>query len=99
VATSRNERLIENERLFRTANEALREAVEPVVAHKGSIPFFCECIEETCMARLELTLEDYNRVRAYDDQFVVIPGHPLLDGERILEESDGFLIVTKEGIQ
>lgn len=98
MATSREDRLVENEKLFRTANEGLRQAVEPVVTPNRLIPFFCECIEETCTTRLELTLEDYKRVRADDDQFVIVPGHPLLNGERILEENGTFLIVTKEAL-
>jgi hypothetical protein len=33
-----------------------------------------------------------------DENFVIAPGHPLLDRERVLEENGRFLIVTKEGV-
>jgi hypothetical protein len=37
-------------------------------------------------------------VRSDDEHFVITPGHPRLDGERIVEEEDRFLIVTKEDV-
>ena len=54
MATAREDRFVENEKLFRTANEALRERVEDSVGPDQSIPFLCECIDETCMARIDL---------------------------------------------
>jgi hypothetical protein len=98
VTTSRQDRLVENEKLFRTANERLRERVEDIVAPGESIPFLCECIDDTCMARIELTHDEYKNVRAGEDRFVIAPGHPQLDGERIVEEEDHFVVVSKEDI-
>ena len=48
MATAREDRFVENEKLFRTANE------------DQSIPFLCECIDETCMARIDLTPHEYD---------------------------------------
>jgi hypothetical protein len=90
---------VENEELFRRANERLRERAELISAPRQSIPFLCECIDETCMARIDLTLDDYERVRSDDNHFVIAAGHPLLERERVVEEDDGFLIVTKEDVQ
>lgn len=98
MTRSREDRFIENERLFRFANERLHGRVEDIVEPDQSIPFLCECIDETCMARIDLTLEDYERVRSDDDHFVIAPGHPQLDGERVVEEEDHFLIVSKEDL-
>ncbi len=98
MATAREDRFVENEKLFRTANEGLRERVEDVVEPDQSIPFLCECIDETCMARIDLTHEEYQMARSDDQWFVIAPGHPRLDGERIVEEEDHFLIVTKEDV-
>ena len=63
-----------------------------------SIPFLCECIDETCMARIELTPKEYEMARSDDEWFVIARGHPLLDGERIVEEEEHYLIVTKENV-
>jgi hypothetical protein len=98
VATSREERFIQNEELFRSANERLRERAEVIVAPRQSIPFLCECIDDTCMARIDLTLEDYDRIRSDDEHFVIAPGHPRLEGERVIAERGHFLIVTKEDV-
>ena len=50
------------------------------------------------MARIDLTPHEYEIVRSDDQWFVIAPGHPRLDGERIIEEEDRFLIVTKEDV-
>ena len=98
MTTAREDRFVENERLFRSANEALRERVEDIVASDQAIPFLCECIDETCVARIDLVPKEYEKVRSDDEHFVITPGHPRLDGERIVEEEDRFLIVTKEDV-
>ena len=98
MASSREQRLVENEELFRRANERLRERAESIVEPGQSVPFLCECIDEKCMDRLDLTLEDYERVRSDGEHFVIVPGHPLLDGEKIVEEGNRFLIVSKEDV-
>jgi len=98
MTTSRRDRLVENEKLFRRANERLRERAEGIVEPGRSIPFLCECIDEKCMERIDLTLEDYGKVRSDDDHFVIASGHPRLEGEKIVEKEDGFLIVSKEDV-
>ena len=98
TTTLRNSRFIENEEIFRGANERLRDRVEPVAAPRQPIPFICECMDETCMARVDLTLDDYERVRSVEEHFVIARGHPRLDGERVVEENDHFQIVTKEDV-
>ena len=98
MASAREERLVENEELFRRANERLRERAERIVEPGQSVPFLCEYIDERCMDRLDLTLEDYARVRSDGERFVIVPGHPRLDGEKIVEEGNRFLIVSKEDV-
>jgi len=74
VTTSRQDRFVENERLLRIANEGLRKRVEDMVEPNQSIPFLCECIDETCMARIELTPKEYEMARSDDEWFVIAPG-------------------------
>ena len=75
MASAREERLVENEELFRRANERLRERAERIVEPGQSVPFLCECIDERCMDRLDLTLEDYARVRSDGERFVIAVPH------------------------
>lgn len=96
--SSRERRLVENEKLFRRANERLRERAERMIEPGEFVPFLCECIDEKCMDRIDLTLEDYERVRSDDEHFVIVPGHPRLDREKIVEEEHRFLIVSKEDV-
>ena len=98
MTTSRQDRFVENERLFRIANEGLRERVEDIVEPNQSIPFLCECIDETCMARIDLTPQEYEIARSDDQWFVIAPGNPRLDGECIVEEEEHYFIVTKENV-
>ena len=86
----------ENEELFRTANERLREQVADSVTADRLVPFLCECVDELCMVRVEMTLDDYRRVRADENTFAVAPGHAAVAGEVVVREHDSFHVVRKE---
>ena len=92
---SRDDRLRENEELFRTANERLRKQIEDAVPPGRPVPFLCECMNELCMKRIDMTLGDYEHVRASDDTFAVAPGHAAPPGEVVVEEQDAFHVVRK----
>jgi predicted metal-binding transcription factor (methanogenesis marker protein 9) len=91
---SRDQRLAENQRAFRIGNERLRGAVE---ARGGGepVPFLCECIDDTCMGRVDLTLEEYGGIRRHENRFVLLRDHPTLPGERIVQD-DGFHQVVEK---
>jgi hypothetical protein len=86
----------ENEELFRTANERLRGQIEHAVASERLVPFLCECADERCMGRMEMTLDDYQGVRASADTFAVLPGHAAEQGEVVVAEHGSFHVVQKE---
>jgi hypothetical protein len=96
VMPSRDDRMRENEEAFRAANNGLRRQVEHLVEDGGRIPFLCECLDELCLARVEMTLQQYELVRASDDTFAVAPGHAAPSGEAVVSEEDGFHVVRKE---
>ena len=50
------ERMRENEELFRTLNERLVEQVADTLEDDRVVPFLCECADDLCMARMEMTL-------------------------------------------
>jgi hypothetical protein len=72
----------------------LRAALE-TRAGGEPIPFLCECMDDTCLARVDLTLEEYEAVRRHENRFVIVRDHPTLPGERIVEEN-GFYQVTEK---
>ncbi len=86
----------ENEELFRTANERLRGQIENAVTSERPVPFLCECADELCMERMEMTLDDYKGVRAHEDTFAVLPGHAAERGEVVVDERGSFHVVRKE---
>jgi hypothetical protein len=92
----RLDRMRENEELFRTANERLLGQIEDTLASDRRVPFLCECADELCMERMEMTLDDYQRVRANADTFAVLPGHAAEEGEVVVDERGSFHVVRKE---
>jgi hypothetical protein len=88
----------ENEELFRAANERLREQIENAVRVDQAVPFLCECMDEVCMKRIDMTLGDYLQVRASDDTFAVAPGHAAPRGEVVVEKQGAFHVVRKDTV-
>jgi hypothetical protein len=92
----RDARARENQELFRTANERIGEVARGAASREVSIPFLCECASDACLARIELTLSEYEKVRTRQNQFVIIPGHETIEGERAIEDNGRFQIVRKD---
>jgi hypothetical protein len=86
----------ENEELFRKANERLHAQIAGAVTADTLVPFLCECVDERCMARVEMTLDDYRDVRGDEDTFAVAPGHAAGTGEAVVEVHGSFHVVRKE---
>jgi hypothetical protein len=94
-AAMREERLIENQEIFKSANKRLEDAVEEAVSGDQRVPFLRECADDDCLERVEMTLAQFSAVRSHDNRFFVVPGHPLAEGEEILEEHDNFYVTEK----
>lgn len=92
----REERLAQNEALFREVNERLEELSRRTGTADGGVDFVCECADETCTRRIRLSLQEYERVRAHPRRFVVLPGHEQ-DVERVVEDRGAYRIVEKDG--
>jgi hypothetical protein len=90
------DRMRENEEVFRMANERLRGQIAGSVTADRLVPFLCECVDELCLERVEMSLDDYRHVRADEDTFAVVPGHAAEEGEVVVEERDSFHVVRKE---
>jgi hypothetical protein len=59
----------------------------------------CECADETCIERLELEPEEYERLRENSSRFAVLPSekHFVRGVERILEQHKRYWIVENVG--
>lgn len=102
----RQQRQARNEALVRQVNEQI-ERLDKAAEEAGSadeatvFEFLCECgragaDDVACEARVEMTLEEYNDVRAQDDRFALMPGHENGALEDVVLRSDRFVIVDKK---
>jgi hypothetical protein len=96
-ADSRLQRLSQNQALFRDVNERVAKLAGEFVMD-DALTFICECSDTECSAQIELTLDEYERVRSVPSWFVVLPGHEIPAVEDVYERSGRrFLIVEKRG--
>ncbi len=92
------ERVEQNEKLFREVNERIADVTERVLEAANTdsdADFYCECAQTECLERIRLTLVDYKRVRADRRHFFVVPGHELPEHERVVRREDVFFVVEK----
>ncbi len=87
-----DERLAKNEILFREINERLDEMSVP---WSKTTDYLCECSDLFCTEIVELRNDEYERVRSRPTLFVVAPGHEQLEIEKVVETTEGFLLVEK----
>jgi hypothetical protein len=84
-----------NEALFRRVNEEI-ESLNDAFGGQSTLSVICECGDGQCMERIEISLVDYERVRADPRLFVVLPGHLIPDVESVVERADGWDVVRKQ---
>ncbi len=97
----REQRVGENESRFRLVNERLRDLViddaERHGEHAEMLSVVCECGDVDCTAKIDVPLRTYEWVRSGSARFVIVPGHEIIESERVLREGHGYLIVEKFG--
>src|SRR5436309_1237367 len=83
-----------NEAVFRQINEGIERGQWPG-EEDAPVSFRCECAQLGCNEMIELTVNDYETVRANPRWFMVVPGHERPDVEVVIEARPGYLIVQK----
>jgi hypothetical protein len=91
---ARRARVAENESVFRRANEELERRFRELDA-EGLTPFLCECGDGRCTKTVRLSLDEYEEVRRRPDHFAIVPGHQILEAERVTEENERYDVVEK----
>jgi len=87
-----DERLAKNEILFREVNERLDDLA---TTWSKTTDYLCECSETSCAEIIELTSDEYERVRSRATVFVVLPGHERPEIENVVEANERFMLVEK----
>jgi len=91
----RKRRIGENEVLYRTVNERIEELNEAFGQVTETMSVVCECGIGTCAEQIEISMADYERVRAESTHFIVIPGHEIADVEEVVEQRGTYDVVRK----
>ena len=95
---AREERLAQNEVIFRTVNETIEQkAIEFEFNGLDDYQFICECASAVCIERISMTLREYEQVRTHGAWFLVVPGHQYDEIELVVESKPTYLIVEKDG--
>ncbi len=87
-------RAAQNQMLFRSVNDRIRELGESSVA---PAEFACECADDTCVEKIPLTRQQFVAIESDPNRFIVLRGHELPEVEDVVAERDGFLIVSMHG--
>jgi hypothetical protein len=94
MGTPREERIANNEAMFRLANERM-SGWEEQHATEGVELYFCECSEQDCRQKVGLRKEDYEAVRSDSRRFVIAVGHEIPDVETVIEQHEGWAVIEK----
>jgi hypothetical protein len=95
----RQKRAGNNQALFRAVNERVSDLNKAHGLWVTVSDWICECADETCTERIELTAQQYERVRRNRTYFVVAPSAELVvfDEERVVEQNERYWVVSKVG--
>jgi hypothetical protein len=75
----------------------VNEAIERGSGRGETAVFTCECGHVGCNTTVEMTLSDYESVRADFDRFFVVPGHEIEGVDEVVQHRDAYLVVRKVG--
>jgi hypothetical protein len=92
---SRARKVGENEALFRSVNEQIESLSQTFSVATDTIRIVCECADRMCVEQLEISVSDYEDVRADPSLFIVLPEHVEDDVERVVGRHDGYWVVSK----
>ncbi len=86
----------ENEAFFREVNERLEDRAAGATT-EPAFAAVCECAREECAERIEISYEEYERIRSNPKTFLIKPGHSDPSCERVVSWRAGYEVVEKLG--
>lgn len=92
-------RLIENEVIFKSVNQNIKEFVsERTGSRIKFIKFYCECSDLDCTARIKLTTDRYEELHKNKKCFVTVVGHETPEIEKVIAKENSYQAVEKNFI-
>lgn len=83
-----------NSRLIRAVNDRIRNVSNPA-DESGAVEVICECGDIDCQGPVNISLVDYETVRATPRRFVLIHRARVPDVHRILSRDNGYVVVEE----
>jgi hypothetical protein len=90
----RDGRYAANEAAYRRMNERIRSYKERS-DHAEPMAYRCECAEGACIDPIQVSLDEYGRIRRHDRRFIIAPDHDAPDLERVVERHPRYWVVEK----
>lgn len=81
------------EDVFRSANESIAAKARELQM-EPPIPFLCECSNERCLARILLTLDEYEEARSAPQRYLTISGHEV-EGALVIAQDERFALAER----
>jgi hypothetical protein len=94
---AREQRLAQNEALFREVNEKVQAIAAAHGDDEHVYEFYCECANADCSMQLSATIAEYEAVRAHPTRFIVAPEHWLPEVETVEAKHEAFWVIEKHG--
>ncbi len=101
-------RQIENEMIFRRANEKVGIGLDEIDANyveDGNsnlvrtddllLHFICECSDENCHVRIPLQLSKYQKIHLNRGSFIIKPNHQVKEIEKVIHSEAEYSVVEK----
>jgi hypothetical protein len=90
----------QNEPAFQSSNHRRSPAERAgQTPSEEPVQFVCECDDPACWKAIELRLGEYEQAVSPVDRFLVSPGHQDSAVEVVVEEHDGYVVVSKPGLR
>jgi hypothetical protein len=81
--------------LSRIVNERIMQLSNGAGTPAAALAVVCECGNDGCVERIELSKGEYDAIRANAVRFVLLPGHELAAVERVVERRDGYVVTER----
>jgi hypothetical protein len=96
---AREARAARNQSLFREINERIEDLAAGFGLGLPVAEWICECANDACTERIQMSAAEYETVRGSGDRFLVAPGdeHVWADVECVTERNDRYWTVEKIG--